>query len=342
MRLPGYPFARGRYWLPDAAAAADPVAPTHPTPSTPPPHPLIHVATGSEDAPVYVARLSGNEPFLRDHRVGGRSVFPGAGFLEMALAAANQATQGRHGRCLRGVRFERFAAPDADGLTLDVALEKRADGGLAFVIGSGGAGRRVQHCFGVSHPDGGAPGERLDLAATRARMRRAVVSGVDCRKVAAAMDLVYGPSYQGLVSVAVGEGELLAEIALLRESADLSPAWAMNPALLNAALQSAIGFSVGADGGFGTVRGEVPVAVRELIVTKPLPPRLFAWLSAQGGSGVDMTLCGEDGEVCVRLLGFRTFPLAAPSVAPSAPPVPVAPPPGTDAHWDAMAAWVRT
>jgi hypothetical protein len=163
-----------------------------------------------------------------------------------------------------------------------------------------------------------------------------VVSGVDCRKVAVAMDLVYGPSYQGLVSIAVGEGELLADIALPRESADLSPAWTMNPALLDAALQSAIGFSVGADGGFGTVRGEVPVAVRELTVTKPLPPRLFAWLSARGGSGVDMTLCGEDGEVCVRLLGFRTFPLAAPSVAPPAPP------PGADAHWDALAAWVRT
>jgi acyl transferase domain-containing protein/aryl carrier-like protein/short-subunit dehydrogenase involved in D-alanine esterification of teichoic acids len=335
VRLPGYPFARGRYWLPDAAAAASPAAAA---PPSPPPHPLIHAATGSEDAPVYVARLSGAEPFLRDHRVGGRLVFPGAGFLEMALAAAGRATRGWHGRCLRDVRFERFAAPDADGLTLEVALENRPDGGMAFAIGSGGAAQRVRHCRGVSYPDGGAPGERLDLAAIRARMRRAVVSGVDCRKVAAAMDLAYGPSYQGLLSVAVGEGELLADIALPKDSADLSPAWVMNPALLDAALQSAIGFSVGADGGFGTVRGEVPIAVRELTVTKPLPPRLFVWLSAKGGNGVDMTLCGKDGEVCVRLLGFRTFPLAASVAAPS--PVPVTPPPGADAHWDAMAAWV--
>jgi acyl transferase domain-containing protein len=321
---------------------ASPAARGAPSPPSPLPHPLIHAATGSEDAPVYVARLSGAEPFLRDHRVGGRLVFPGAGFLEMALAAAERATRGRHGRCLRDVRFERFAAPDADGLILEVTLENQPDGGLAFAIGSGVAAQRVRHCYGVSHSDGGAPGEPLDLAAIRARMRRAVVSGVDCRKVAAAMGLAYGPSYQGLLSVAVGEGELLADIALPKDSADLSPAWAMNPALLDAALQSAIGFSVGADGGFGTVRGEVPIAVRELIVTKPLPPRLFVWLSAKGGSGVDMTLCGEDGEVCARLLGFRTFPLAAPVAAPPVPPVPVAPPPGVDAHWDALAAWITT
>ncbi len=91
-------------------------------------------------------------------------------------------------------------------------------------------------------------------------------AGADCLATFAPMGLVYGPSHQGLVSVAVGEKELLAEIVLLRESADLSPAWVMNPALLDAALQASAGFSVGADGRFGTVRAEVPVAVRELIV----------------------------------------------------------------------------
>ncbi|MGN4078119.1 KS-MAT linker domain-containing protein, partial [Burkholderia gladioli] len=69
LSLPTYPFARERYWLPFEPQPSRAAAP-----ATPYLHPLVHRNSSDLGAQRYSTTLSGEESFLRDHRVQGRRV----------------------------------------------------------------------------------------------------------------------------------------------------------------------------------------------------------------------------------------------------------------------------
>jgi acyl transferase domain-containing protein/enoyl-CoA hydratase/carnithine racemase/acyl carrier protein len=90
MRLPVYPFAKERYWIESSSveAVAGPAAGVL--------HPLLQRNTSDLSEQRYSSTFTGEEFFLRDHRVGRdgggtEKVLPGAAYLEMARAAIAQA-----------------------------------------------------------------------------------------------------------------------------------------------------------------------------------------------------------------------------------------------------------
>lgn len=79
--LPRYPWQHARYWLEDSGDS-DSILRTQDV------HPLLGHALPRR-APGWEQHLdTATAPWLDDHRVGGTTVFPGAGFVELALAAA--------------------------------------------------------------------------------------------------------------------------------------------------------------------------------------------------------------------------------------------------------------
>ncbi|WP_162901533.1 SDR family NAD(P)-dependent oxidoreductase [Breoghania sp. L-A4] len=118
--LPGYAFARTRFWVPDARSAAAPMS--HVTEP--------HEVTLDPDAPV-----------LADHLVRGRPVLPGTALLSLAFQAA-----GDHTLEARDVVWT--GAYDDTSSPLSVTCG--ADG--AFTVSSGGAQTAETHCTGTLVP----------------------------------------------------------------------------------------------------------------------------------------------------------------------------------------------
>ncbi|WP_258298149.1 PfaD family polyunsaturated fatty acid/polyketide biosynthesis protein, partial [Paenibacillus peoriae] len=81
--LPGYPFARERYWMSRRAGSASEAEARH----TSVLHPLVQRNTSDLTEQRYSSRWSGEELFLKDHVVQGRKMLPGVAYLEMALQA---------------------------------------------------------------------------------------------------------------------------------------------------------------------------------------------------------------------------------------------------------------
>ena len=98
VRLPAYPWQRERHWSESEESLRDRIG----VPS----HPLLGLRTGSA-RPTWQAEIN---PvlldYLPDHAVRGAVVFPGAGYVEMAIAAAREVF-GPATVAIEQIRFER-------------------------------------------------------------------------------------------------------------------------------------------------------------------------------------------------------------------------------------------
>jgi len=99
LSLPTYPFAKERFWI--EAGRGDQGGGGGAAPL----HPLLHRNISSFEAQRFSTRLTGEEFFLRDHRIGANRVLPAVAYLEMARAAFRSSVAGACTGDQRGIEL---------------------------------------------------------------------------------------------------------------------------------------------------------------------------------------------------------------------------------------------
>ncbi|WP_206412571.1 SDR family NAD(P)-dependent oxidoreductase, partial [Lysobacter enzymogenes] len=270
-------------------------------------HPLLHRNVSDLERLAFASDFDGSEFFLRDHRVRGQRVLPGVAYLELARAALERATpQVSREWELRNLVWAQPLAVDAP-TTAVLALYPddgvdAADEGIDFELYS--QDERV-HFQGHASPLADAAPAPLDLAGLRARMIAAPLPAERLYAAIAAHGIELGASLRGVAEVLCGEGELLARIEL--PDASEREGFVLHPAALDSAVQA--GMALIAQRGDG--RAALPFALDALRRYRDAGERLYAWVRHAAGGGadarvskLDIDLCDEAGEVCVRLLGL--------------------------------------
>ncbi|MEV6823398.1 beta-ketoacyl synthase N-terminal-like domain-containing protein [Amycolatopsis sp. NPDC051102] len=111
LELPTYSWNRDRYWIEDERSRADRIGTLA--------HSLLGVRAG-EATPVWHRVLDGSRPaYLADHHVHGANLYPGAAFVDMAMAAAREEGPAGHYR-LQDIIFH---APVALGVSTLTELQ---------------------------------------------------------------------------------------------------------------------------------------------------------------------------------------------------------------------------
>ncbi|OKP52616.1 polyketide synthase [Serratia marcescens] len=315
--LPAYPFARERCWAPGGAsqgAAARGAL-----------HPLLLENASTLGELRFRAVFSGNEFFLKDHRVYGQKVLPGVSYLEMARAAyvcatsPSLATPAPLRLSMQQVLWLQPAIAGQQAMTLYLGLCEQEAGRIDYRVYSENEGQqRTIHSQGVIVPslnDDALPQRRvLDLEQLKSQMTGPGYLSAQCYQAFRDMGLEYGESFQCIEQLLTGERQVLANIAL--PSAAILPELGLHPSLLDAALQTSLGL-YGAEPRPGTAY--VPFALEQLEVFGEIGTRLWVWLrlsSAEHAADpqvqkMDVDLCDEQGRVCVSLRGFSTRRLSA-------------------------------
>ncbi|MEU5718132.1 SDR family NAD(P)-dependent oxidoreductase [Streptomyces sp. NPDC020403] len=316
--LPTYPFARDRYWVPEAqtSAAAGP--------GTAEPHPLLHEDVSDFGARRYRTRFTGQEHFLADHVVKGRKVLPGVACLEMARAAATltlgaRESGGADGIVLRNVVWARPVAVDAEPVTLVTSLVPGGPDVAEYVIG--GMPGPAPGAAPVVHSQGQVvrrtvqPVALLDVPALRSACGRAELTATQLYRAYEAIGFSYGPSHRGLERLHIGHGQVLAHLVLPDAMRAARDAYVLHPSLLDATLQASLGIGLAT----GTaealdvtgMKPSLPFALDELEVLGRCPVSMWAWIRSSAGSRTDGTvfkldidLCDDQGRVCVRIRGM--------------------------------------
>jgi thioesterase domain-containing protein len=288
-------------------------------------HPLLHRETSSSAKTCYTSAFTGDELFLRDHRIFGQRILPGAAYVEMVRAALVLRAElpEAHALQLQDVAWVRpfvvgdepaelhlrlARSPANDTLTFEFRADAEAGAAAAHGVYCRGRARAVR--------DGGLG--RHDLEALRRCCTPAPVSVAQYYDRFGVLGIEYGPAHRGIAALDVAPDLVLARLELpefLRGDAD---GYALHPTLLDAALQAAIAMpeeTAAPPGG-----PAVPFWVREISISSQPDGIRWAVLRRSGGREtgdggrararpLDLDLCDAEGAVRVRLAGYIFKPL---------------------------------
>ncbi|MER6009039.1 polyketide synthase dehydratase domain-containing protein, partial [Nonomuraea angiospora] len=294
-----YAFQHRRYWLEPAVAGVSDAGGLGQARVD---HPLLGAAVELPDhgGLVLTGRIStATHPWLADHGVGQTVVFPGTGFVELAVRAGDEVG------CpvLEELTLEAPLVIEGDEpVQIQVAVSAAAEDGRREVTIHARTGRRpwTRHAAGTLTETTGTAGA-ADGQWPPAGAQAVDVSGH--YEALAGSGYGYGPAFQGLKRAWIRDNEVFAEVELDEREAAEADQYGIHPALLDAALHAtglieqaegvALPFAwngvellasgaqqarvhvLPAEGGASSIRiadaTGVPVAVVTSLITRPLP-----------------------------------------------------------------------
>ncbi|WP_341278224.1 SDR family NAD(P)-dependent oxidoreductase [Paenibacillus sp. FSL H8-0537] len=305
--LPTYPFAKERYWKPEGSAQS--VAKAGGTNSRML-HPLLHENISVLEEQRYASVFTGKEFFLADHVINGQRILPGVAHLEMVRAALELAAGASEEGSAWRLQHVGFASPILAGnWPVEVQVGLRAEEGeeISFEVRDGRGA--VVHSQGRARRLGKADAPAVDLATLQTACSQNRISASELYELFRQAGLDYGPAHQGIESLSIGTGQVLAKLSLPDCVADIESRYVLHPSLMDAALQAAIGLMLGT----ASFKPLVPFAFEEVEIYGPCTPSMWAVVRRSEGSRAedkvqkfDVDACDENGQVRVRLKGYTS------------------------------------
>lgn len=298
--LPHYPWQREHFWHPSTAESLGLLSRSRV-------HPLLGYAL--PDALHWENPVDADsEPRLQDHQVSGAVIFPAAGFVEMALAAAAARRPGTP-----------LAIEDLEILTplvLDVDQPKLMrlrvdpeDGSFAITSRDRlGTENWRTHAIGRLIDDA-VPGA---LDTLQLPSRAPDVSADAHYALATTMGLEYGPAFQSVTAVWLREAEFCGALTLPECVAGDSDAYFLHPASLDGAFQLLMNVAARRHVPGEAVPTFLPVRIDRLELLRPSRPIAAARVSmrisrhqTRRGAQADFALYDCTGEKVALARGVR-------------------------------------
>ncbi|MEU3574570.1 type I polyketide synthase, partial [Kitasatospora sp. NPDC036755] len=304
--LPTYPFQHERFWLlerPSDDAASMGLEPTD--------HPLLTAALaapGDDGSVVLTGRLSRSaHPWIADHRIGNAVLFPGTGFVELALRAAQQVDCG----VLAELALQApLVLPEHGGVAVQVAVtgaDGNGDRTVTIHSRTDDATTWTQHAEGLLGRSAGtvASGSRLTEWPPAGAEE---VDVTDAYTVLNELGYGYGPVFQGLKAAWQRGDETFAEVALPESAHADAARFGLHPALFDATMHAGLITRDGETGDEGTV---LPFAWNEVAVHAIGAVALRVRLTRSATGDVAIALADQAGEPVASVAAVVGRPVAA-------------------------------
>jgi acyl transferase domain-containing protein/acyl carrier protein len=311
VEAPLYPWQRDRHWLARPERAVSRAAGTPSSRSGPLGEPAD--LAGATASKVWTSVVE-PDAFFRDHRVAGTVMFPAAGYIELAVAAARRA--GAEGAVrLRDVRF---TAP----LLLDVpqrvqtVLDTESHAFAVYARRADGTGGWREHARGIAVA---ADGDLTPPDACPGELSPEELSPEELYAGFAQRGLDYGRDFQALSQIRKGDGTAVARVGAADPAAAIGRI--CDPRLIDgcfqlvaAALTDAVTERLG-----GLL---VPSELADLTVAPAISTAASGQArvrgvraSDEGITDVAIDLVGGDGQPLASIRGLRLAALAVPRPA---------------------------
>lgn len=302
--LPAYPYQRQRHWLQRAAAAA-PAASSWRRPMLEKriQSPLL---TGAG----FESQISlATHPYLADHRIGGSTILPLTGFLEIVLEAIADVSSARETVLEDVVVLRPVVLGEGEARTVQVLLE--------------GTGFRV---FALERTQWNlcATGQ-FHAPANASEPHTPAVTGVtglprdpsEHYLTAAARGAHFGPAFQTIVDLSASVDAAAATVRLAGSQLPAATGYLIHPTLLDGCFQTIL--AAGEDDG----PSWIPIAIDRFALFSPAGSELRSILRTRRHDGdsqtltTDLWITAPDSRPIAAVTGlrFKRMPVAADSVS---------------------------
>ncbi|QWP74771.1 HSAF biosynthetic non-ribosomal peptide synthetase/polyketide synthase [Lysobacter sp. K5869] len=302
--LPRYPFKRDRYWVEPRPVEQIRLGQLD--------HPLLGRRMANAE-PTWEARLDAEQqPYLQDHRIQGNVLFPAAGYIEMAVQAVRAMTGGASAAIADIELRKAMFLSDAEATTAQLSFSSDGAGFNISTLGADGGERTVHAAGSVRASQGRRAAPALDARAVRERSPLYLARSA-CYQQLGEMGYHYGPAFQGIEEVWIGQGEALAKIVPTEQLLGGAADHHFHPAMLDACFQALLTPQILqrqlSEGGVADTGIRLPLSIQE-VRSEAIGERTL-WVHAQitfdGGDELigDILVYGEDGRALGKVAGFR-------------------------------------
>ena len=317
MSLPVYPFAKERYWI-ETGAGGEAGAGKWGAAGSVVLHPLLQRNTSDLSEQRYSTTFTGEEFFLRDHRVrreehSVQKVLPGVVYLEMARAAIEEASPIQPKSSLLELHNTVWLRPVivTEHQPVSIALFRNDNDQVGYEIYSIEAEQETIHCQGQAVFSPQPAPAKLDIEQLKGQMGQGRLEASDVYAMFAKMGLNYGPAHQGIIAIYRGEKQVLTHLRLPTVVETSQHEYVLHPSLMDGALQACIGLIVDLDQ--IPTKPSVPFALGSIRIVSACTKEMYAWVRYAEGSKaedktakLDIDLCDQEGNVCVQMREFAS------------------------------------
>lgn len=253
--------------------------------------------------PSYEVELTGNFfPFIKDHIVQGKIIFPGAGYIASAIAMGEKdiAEDGQIITMEDIVFHQLLFINDKRSQYLNTNFHPKTNQFQIFSRMEDEVSEQWQlHASGRIAQSGLAQLKTsIDLAAIRNQCITRI-GPADFYEKLRKMKLEYGDLFRGVRCVYTDGNEVLAEI-VAPEGLDDNP-YFIHPSLLDACFQALVALS--------PEKEVVPVSIRKIHCIKPAGKNFFCYgtgvVNGENGMFADIYICDQEGNICIIIEGFE-------------------------------------
>ncbi len=306
--VPGYVYSRQRYW----------VSPPKKNTQFGALDSFIDANVSTLDEQLFVKTFNQSAFYLKDHKLGTKSVLPGVAYLELARQAAQLAADGEPVLGLTNIKWLKPIVVNGAQETTHISL-RPANGNVEFeIFKSVSGGSRIVFCRGSAvisrySSASSVQGMSLPLPVIDPRTVKARSTHLHEHQIKNGFESLgfgFGPSFQVMKGLYINQSEAMADLALTAELAGSTDDYVLHPALLDGALRTAVGI-----GGFDSSDAgmPLPISLGRIVIHRPLTETCISYAvysasqpSQASQRSYDIYILNDRGEMLATLLGFTT------------------------------------
>ena len=306
--LPTYPFARERYWVAEARGTMSNAATVSKL------HPLVHTNNSTLAEQKYTTVLTGNESFLRDHKVEGEKILPGVAYLEWAREAGARSLSTTITQ-LKNVTWLQPITVNSNAEKIQINLFEE-DNGYGYEIYSPATFDRDEVIYGQGtlNAEEQAQPSTVDVETLKASFSSSK-SGQECYTIFKDLGFDYGNTFRGIKTLYFNETASLSEITLEEDYN-----YVLQPGILDSALQSILGISLAKE----DIVLNLPFSTKEVTIYNEVQKAKWCHVKQSDSYKVgdkvviyDINILSETGAVLLEFKDLTTLPVKK-SVQPKA------------------------
>ncbi|KIL51085.1 type I polyketide synthase [Jeotgalibacillus campisalis] len=230
-KFPMYPWQKERHWIETELAKIDRLGIKS--------HPLLGRKLNSPlDVWENEFNLNGL-PFIEDHKISGTVVFPGAGYVDMALSAVKELFGGESNVSVREIKFKKALFLNRHQ-NIQMRLEYKRENGefriFSRLIQKDESNQWEEHSSGFALPSSKSNNEKFQLDSIRKSMEE-TVSKEKCYQHFGNLGLEYGPTFQGIEQLWRKSNAAMAKVKVKTEFIDQLSNYTTHPAILDLCFQ---------------------------------------------------------------------------------------------------------